>query len=392
MRVLVVTKIFPNSLEPLSAPFNRQQFAALARRPGCEVEILATIPWFPGARAFSRWSSAGRLGGVPRRETIAGLAVEHPRYFYVPKVGHAISGGLYAASLLPAALARRGRHDVVLGSWAYPDGAAAVILARLLGIPAVVKLHGSDMNVIAEMPGPRRAMRALLPRAARVVAVSRGLGEAAERLGVPKDRIDLVQNGVDSSLFFPRPRAEARAALGLAADRRWLLYVGRLEKTKGVVDLLAAFGRLAAQHPEVSLALVGDGGARAECAALAAPHGDRVVFAGPQPLEQVPVWMAACDVLTLPSWNEGTPNVLLEALACGRRVVATAVGGCPDVVSSPALGSLVAARDVAALAGALAAAACASYDPGAVAEAGARGGWDDSAARLHASLARAVAE
>lgn len=66
MRVLVMTKIFPNAAEPLSAPFNRQQIAALGRR--CEVEVLAPIPWFPGATLFSRWSSAGRLGTVPRHD------------------------------------------------------------------------------------------------------------------------------------------------------------------------------------------------------------------------------------------------------------------------------------------------------------------------------------
>ena len=389
MRVLVVTKIFPNSAEPSSAPFNRQQFAALARRPGVEVEVLATIPWFPGIGAFAKWSPAGRLPRVPRRETIAGLDVEHPRFLYVPNVGHAVTGGLYAASLLPAVLGRRGRHDVVLGSFGYPDGAAAVLLARLLGVPAVVKLHGSDMNVVARMPGPRRTMRALLPRAERVVAVSRGLADSVVELGVDRERVDIVQNGVDSTLFYPRPRAEARAALGLAADRRWIVYVGRLEKTKGVVDLLEGFGRMAAERPELGLVLLGDGAARAECEALARPHGDRVVLAGTQPLDKVPVFLAASDALVLPSWAEGTPNVLLEALAAGRRVIATNVGGCPDVVTSPDLGVLVPARDPAALAGALADAATWSYDPEAVAALGSRGGWDDSAARLHATLERA---
>src|SRR6185369_1066067 len=105
---------------------------------------------------------------------------------------------------------------------------------------------------------------------------------------------------------------------------------------------------------------------------------DRIVFAGAQPLEEVPTWVAACDLLTLPSWNEGTPNVLLEALACR-----------PDVVSSPELGELVPVRDVPALAAALAAASLQSYDSEAVAALGARGGWDDSAARLCTTLERA---
>src|SRR5581483_7419924 len=102
---------------------------------------MATIPWFPGARLLSRWSSAGKLAAVPRAETIAGLHVTHPRTLFVPRLGHAAWGPLYAASIAPALARHRGHVDVVLGSWAYPDGFAAVIAAGLLGVPAVVKLH-----------------------------------------------------------------------------------------------------------------------------------------------------------------------------------------------------------------------------------------------------------
>src|SRR5262249_57118840 len=84
VRVLAITKIFPNAAEPLSAPFNRQQFAALAKR--CELEVMATIPWFPGAGLLSRWSSAGRLAQVPRREQIAGIEVSHPRTLFLPRL------------------------------------------------------------------------------------------------------------------------------------------------------------------------------------------------------------------------------------------------------------------------------------------------------------------
>src|SRR5262249_19560431 len=163
---LVVTKIFPNALEPLSAPFNRQQLAALGRK--CDVEVLATIPWFPGASLAGRLSATGRLAGVPQRDRIDGLEVAHPRTLYVPRVGHALSAGLYAASVLPALLRRRGRFDVLLGSWAYPDGVAAVALGRVLGVPTVVKLHGSDIDVLAARPSLRRQLALALPRAARV--------------------------------------------------------------------------------------------------------------------------------------------------------------------------------------------------------------------------------
>ena len=390
MRVLVVTKIFPNALEPLSAPFNRQQMAALRRR--CDVEVLATIPWFPGAGAFARWSSAGRLTAVPARDSIDGVEVCHPRTLYVPRYGHALSAALYAACVLPAIWRRRGRFDVLLGSWAYPDGVAAVALARAMGVPAVVKLHGSDMDVLATRPALRQQLAWALPRAARVVAVSRALGEAARGLGVAADRIDIVTNGVDDSLFFPRDRAAARAQLGHGGDtRKWILFVGRIESDKGALDLAEAFWRLAAVQPGVALVMVGDGKARAAAEAALAPLGDRVLFKGPRPLAEVPVWMGACDILTLPSHHEGTPNVLLEALACGRRVVATQIGGIPDVIHRAELGTLVPVKDVDALERALADAVATPYDAAAVAALGSRGGWDESAGRLLKTLERACA-
>jgi teichuronic acid biosynthesis glycosyltransferase TuaC len=391
MRVLVVTRQFPNATDPHFSPFNRQQFAALGKR--CAVDVLASVPWFPGARLFARWSLAGRFAGVPRSESIEGLAVAHPRYLHLPRVGRNAAGALYAASLAGEALRRRGRYDVLLASWAFPDGVAGVALGRILGVPAVVKVHGSDMNVLARMPQVARNLRWALPRARRVVAVSRPLADVVASFGVPRDRIDVVGNGVDGELFHPRDRAEARAGLGHAGDaRRWLLYVGRLEEAKGVLDLVEAFSLLARRRSDVRLVFVGDGAARAACEqAAAGPLGDRVLVAGARPLEEVPRWMGACDALVLPSWAEGTPNVVLEALACGRRVVATDVGGTPDLVAGPELGELVPPRSPALLADALGRAADAVYSPELVARAGARHGWGESARRLEASLRKALA-
>ncbi|HXU06924.1 MAG TPA: glycosyltransferase family 4 protein [Polyangia bacterium] len=383
-----MTKIFPNAAEPLSAPFNRQQIAALGRR--CEVEVLAPIPWFPGARLFSRWSAAGRLGDVPRQDRIDGLDVQHPRTPYLPRFGHALSAALYGAALYPAIRQRRGRFDVLLGTWAYPDGVAAVALGRALGVPTVVKLHGSDMDVLSKRPALRQQLAWALPKAARVVAVSRALADQAAELGVSRERIDIVTNGVDGELFRPRDRAAARAELGRAGDtRKWILFVGRVEGDKGALELAPAFMKVAAANPDAALVLVGNGKARAAVEEMLRPLGDRVVFAGARPFAEIPVWMGACDLLTLPSHHEGTPNVLLEALAAGRRVVATRVGGIPDVIHRPELGVLVPARDADALATALGEVLATPYDGAAVAALGARGGWDESAARLEAVLLRA---
>lgn len=386
MRVLAITNVFPNAAQPLSSPFNRQQFAALGKL--CEVEVLATVPWFPGARRLAPRSAAAL--DVPAAEIIDGLPVLHPRTLHLPKIGAPISAPLYAASLVTSVLRYRGQVDVVLGSWAHPDGCAAVALARLLGVPAVVKLHGSDLNFIAKMPGPRQVLRALLPRAAAVIAVSRALADEAADLGVARERIHLVMNGVDGQLFHLRDRAAAREALGVPAGARAALFVGNLKATKGVGDLLEAFRHASAADEALHLYVVGDGPERAACEAAAAEL-PRLHVLGARPLAEVPEWMAACDVLVLPSWNEGTPNVVLEALACGRRVVATRVGGVPDLVTSEALGELVAPRDPAALGEAICRVARAPYDPAEVARLGSRGDWEASARALYDVLARAAA-
>ena len=379
LRVLVITRVFPNAVEPLSSPFNRQQFAALGRL--CHVEIMATIPWFPASGLLDRWSKSGGLRAVPRRDVIDGLEVLHPRVLYVPRVAAGLSGALEVASLLPAVIARRRRVDVILGSWAYPDGVAAVALASLIGVPAVIKAHGSDLNVLSSMLGPRANLALGLSRAARVVTVSSALGDKAVALGADRARVAVVSNGVDTSLFRVRDQASARAALGWNAAGRMILYCGRIARDKGIFELLVAFAQIADAEPDLSLVLLGEGPVRAEAEAIARPLGDRVRFLGARPLAEVPIWMAASSLLTLPSYNEGSPNVVREALACGRPVVATSVGGIPELMTSPLFGEMVPARDPSALAGALRLVAQRPFDAARIA-AVSGGSWDDSAAAL----------
>jgi teichuronic acid biosynthesis glycosyltransferase TuaC len=140
-----------------------------------------------------------------------------------------------------------------------------------------------------------------------------------------------------------------------------------------------------------TLVMVGDGAAMAECRRLTKELGIEVSFVGARPHEEVPQWMAACDVCTLPSWNEGTPNVVLEALACGRRIVATRVGGTPAIVTSETLGILVLPKDPLALARALEKTLSLDrpYDAEAVSAALDAPDWCESARRLQASLVAA---
>lgn len=400
LRVLVVTRLFPSCVEPLESPFARQQLAALGRRGS--VLVLGVIPYLPGARLLGDRTHAGRLTRVPERETIAGLAVIHPRAPYFPGVERfpwlaRCNGPLYLAALLAYLPMLRGRFDVVLGTFLYPDACAAAALARLLGIPHVIKAHGTDVDVVARWPSVRRPIAAALGSAAWSLGVSRAMVASLVDLGARPDRTVLLENGVDRGVFRPRDRAACRAAIGLPAEGRLLVFVGLVAEAKGVRELLAAWAALReGGGPPVHLAIVGDGPLREEVARAAArarsDGGARrgLLFApGALTLDRVALHLGAADVLTLPSHREGTPNVVLEALASGCPVVATRVGGIPDVIAEGSTGILVAPRSAPDLARGLSEALARSWSVEAVA-ASAPASWDESGARLHALLALAA--
>ena len=233
----------------------------------------------------------------------------------------------YGSALRPWAR-RQKRHDLILASWLYPDACAALWLARQLGVPCVVKAHGTDVNDLAARPYVAPIVRALLPRADAAVAPSRPLVDALVKLGAPAAHTHVLPNGVNPHIFHPASRSEARVRLGVSATDRVVLFVGRLDAKKGIRELIRAHRGL----PATRLVLIGDGPERAHVHAAVATSKGRVLAPGALTLPEVSAWMAAADVIALPSYAEGTPNVVLEALACGRPVVATRVGGIPDVV------------------------------------------------------------
>lgn len=376
VRVLVLTSIFPNSEMPNYAPYTRQQCAALAER--CELDVLATLPWLPGGRLTQRWTYWGsNFAEVPTVEQVDGMLVERARFLRVPGTVP-LAAGLYAASIWRKLHSRR-RPDAILATWAFPDGVAAWLFGQRLGIPTYVQVIGSDINVVAQQRWPGAQLKWVLPRTAGVFAVSDKLAGRVVDLGVPVERVHVVPTGVNKRLFHPRPRAEARDAVGLPQDAKVILFVGRLHREKGLAELAEAFHGLG---PRTHLVIVGEGPFGPDCRRMLRGVAGRVRFTGDQPLEVVRDWITAADVLALPSYREGTPNVVMEALACGRKVVATNVGGIPALLRDEAQGKLVAPQDVAALRLALEEVLGHPYDPGHVVERSLLLDWSENAARI----------
>jgi sugar transferase (PEP-CTERM/EpsH1 system associated) len=185
------------------------------------------------------------------------------------------------------------------------------------------------------------------------VTVSRDLGRwLVEDIGISGHKVMSICNGVDTERFSPGGRQAARAALGIGPESIVIGTVGRLDPVKDHVGLLQAFSQLAAD-PRALLVIVGDGPTRATLAATAAGLGlgGRVRLLGER--DDVPAVLTGFDIFVLSSIAEGMSNAILEAMATGLPVVATRVGGNPELVADGSSGFLVEPGSPAALADAL---------------------------------------
>jgi glycosyltransferase involved in cell wall biosynthesis len=244
---------------------------------------------------------------------------------------------LFLGGFLRAAQQAVDGADVVHCHWS-AAGLVGYWATRRRPRPVVLTVRGSDLHLQRGVSGRMNAW--VWRRMDRVIAVSQDLASRLVAAGVPATRTLVVRNGV-AGRFAPLDRQQARTRLGLPSDRHVILFVGLLVPVKGVDVLLAALRQLA--DPRSLCVLVGDGSERAAlaAAATAAGLGEQVHFAGAQPSTEIPWWMGAADVLVLPSRSEGRPNVVLEAQACGLPVIATHVGGTPELIEHQQSGWLV---------------------------------------------------
>lgn len=382
--LLFVATLYPNAAMPAFAPFVEHRIRRLCADGGVRGIVLSPVPrhLLPLPAALDRYA---RWRAVPQREERYGLEIRHPRYPMLPGLGMYAQplAVFHALAVEWRRLAAAGRSvDLIDAHYAYPDGVAAALLAQKLGRPFFVTGRGTDLNRIPDDPLARAWLRWSLPKAAACIAVSDDLARKFRELGVDPARIHTIRNGVDFTIFRPQPRAAARHELGLKGPV--LLAVGELSERKGMAFLIEMLPLV----PDATLVLIGDGADRERLLRRAQALGvaDRLRLTGVLPQERLPLWYSAADLLLLASQREGTPNVVLEAMACGTRVVATAVGGVPEVLPPPPLGFLVPVRDPALFARTVGEALATPADPAALLAHSAQFDWAHTTARLRALI------
>jgi len=356
LKLLFVSNLFPDSAEPYRGLDNATLLHHLADR--WEIRALAIRPtllprtWHP-------------------REQDMKFAPQYVATPYIPKIGSRWNHRIMARTLRRhlREIRQLFPFDVVLSSWIFPDSCAVAELAREMDFPFVAIAQGSDVHQYLQWPVRREIITQLLPRAAAIITRSGELARLLAAAGLPAGRLHSIYNGVDLDLFrcpanpghaadathgTNAAKAAARRELGLPVDAPLILFVGNFYEIKNPLIPPLALANLSTVPFPVPpvLVMVGGGGMEQRVRELASrlPVRDRVILAGRTDAAGVARYMQAADVLCLPSQNEGVPNVILEAFACGLPVIASRVGGIPEVHPGDEFGRLVTTTEPAAFA------------------------------------------
>lgn len=384
--IVVLSSLFPSSVQPGAGLFIRERMFRVGQR--LPLSVVSPSPWFP-LQSLIRPFRPGFRPGAPREEIQSGFQVHFPHFPSIPGLLKQWDGLMMALGTLPLLrrLKAQGRLDIIDAHFAYPDGYAALLLGRWLGIPYTVTLRGTETRHL-QTPGlAERALKAI-KSAARVFSVSESLKNLAIQHGADPSSIEVVGNGVDIERFKPVDRQTARAAMRIELHAKVLISVGGLVPRKGFHRVIDVLPELRIAHPDLKFLIIGgpspEGNNRPQLERQVDELGlkDCVIFLGPVKPDQLPGLLSAADVFVLATSNEGWANVFLEAMACGLPVVTTDVGGNREVINDDSLGFVTPLGDPEALADAIRRALATPWDRQHIRSHAENNAWDERIERL----------
>jgi glycosyltransferase involved in cell wall biosynthesis len=346
INLLTYTSLYPNSIQTRHGIFVENRTRQLIASGEVNTSVLAPIPWF--TLKSELFGSYRQYSQIPAQESRYDINISHPRFPVIPKIGMSIAPALMAAATYRTtkSIFLDKPFQVIDAHYFYPDGVAAAILGKRLGCPVVISARGTDINLFPDFRLPRKMIIWAAQQAAAMITVCQSLKDRlVDDLGISEHKITVLPNGVDNQLFQPGNRQALRKQHQLSHPT--LLYVGNLIPLKGVDLIIQALAKL----PDYHLIVIGEGPEKTRLQQLAntLQVTDRITFIDNLSQQQLVNYYTMADMLLLPSSREGCANVLLEALSCGTPVIATAVGGSPDIVAKPVAGALIKQRSAEAL-------------------------------------------
>lgn len=305
---------------------------------GIDVFVVAPVPYAPAILWFKKkWR---RQGQIPWMDCIEGIKITYPRYLCLPGQKFMIWNIFFmywGAYPVIKILYDRAGFNLIHSYGVLPAGFAGQLTANRLNLLSACTAIGLDINVFAKRSAVMKALaKYVLANTGHIIAVGKELALEINKLQLTDQRIKVIYNGVDNKTFDIAgiSHIQAKMKLGLSQNQRMVLFVGRVVREKGVYELIEAFARVSQRFPQAVLAIVGEGNEKKSLRILSSKKGiqNKVLFVGNIPQKELAWWYAASEIVVLLSYYEGLPNVIKEAMSCGKAVVAAKTVGIPELV------------------------------------------------------------
>ncbi|MEK5135799.1 glycosyltransferase [Bacillus sp. FSL W8-0645] len=327
MKVLWLTSVYPSEKHPSEGVFHETQVQELLKQ-GIQVTVICPNPVNPPVLRMLK-ASYRQKKDLPEQEVRNGVTVYRPPYTALPgQLKWAQPSKRIASTVLSAMQRYQLSPDFIHAHFAMPSGGAAAVIQKKTQIPYLLTLHGSDVNVYPSYSkGAHAAFETAVKQASAVLTVSEELAKKTHDM--TKVEAKCLPLGIPLQSFSKTEEDQQgiRKKLGLPLHDKLVVFVGRLVKEKGLLELADAVSGL----DGVKAVFVGKGPLAKE---LTERAGASILLPGQVPNDQVKDYLIAADLFALPSYSEGMPTVVLEALALKVPVIATRVGGLPTLFSS----------------------------------------------------------
>ena len=352
IKLLIITHTFPTKHNPVAAIFLLDQLEELKKN--CEIRIVFPYAYVPRIGIFNPYF---RFSDVPKEETVKRMKVYHSKYFMFPRGIFRmkfLNFFLFVESFFSYLSSRKVAYkimevwnpDIVHLHGPLSESILGIKIKKKYNKPLLITTYGEDITLYSKHFPSSFLIKRALKNADAIICQSRFLETEIRNLGIT-NKFFIIPMGVATKKFNVKDKIKSRRMLNLPQNKRIILFVGHLVPRKGVEYLIKACNGLSEKGYEFLCCIIGKGWHEGYLKKLAAELGlgDHIKFFGQKNHESVARYINSCDLVVLPSLNEGLPVILCESLACGKPIVATSVAGTPELVTKD-VGYLVKPKNV----------------------------------------------
>jgi len=326
--LLIISNTFPDKKNTfIGGVFVKEQLNYI-RKYFKEVTVISPVPRSLGLKEDDKYC---------KNYSYENVKVLFPRFSHLPVAYFRNRlGDNYFKAINKLIKKKNIKFDLIHAHFTWPSGYAGAKLKEKYNIPLIITTHGYD---IYDLPFRNELLRKkveyALDSADYIITVSNNNLKYINKLNI-KTPVRIIPNGFRSDLFYPIPKDHARKKLNLPTNKKIILSIGNLVEVKGHRYLIQAMKGTVKQRRDILCIIVGSGQLKRELEKLIKELNlqDHIKLVGAKPHEEIPLWMNACDVFVLPSLRESFGIVQIEAIACGKPVVATYNGGSEEIIKN----------------------------------------------------------